>query len=64
MSGQDTGWRTQNRVQKPANWWLRPRPSTVIQAGDVLIAAGYAEGEADFESLASGTPQETPDEES
>jgi uncharacterized protein with PhoU and TrkA domain len=26
----------------------------VIKAGDILIAAGYAEGEADFESLASG----------
>jgi uncharacterized protein with PhoU and TrkA domain len=51
-------------VIRRANWWLRPRPSTVIQAGDVLIAAGYAEGEADFESLASGTPQETPEEES
>ena len=35
-------------------WWLRPRPDTVIKAGDVLIAAGYAEGEADFEALASG----------
>lgn len=51
-------------VIRRANWWLRPRPNTVIQAGDVLIAAGYAEGEADFESLASGNPQETPDEES
>lgn len=51
-------------VVRRANWWLRPRPSTVIQAGDVLIAAGYAEGEADFESLASGTPQETPEEDS
>ena len=37
------------------NWWLRPRPTTVIKAGDILIAAGYAEGEADFETLASGS---------
>jgi uncharacterized protein with PhoU and TrkA domain len=51
-------------VVRRANWWLRPRPCTVIQAGDVLIAAGYAEGEADFESLASGIPQETPEEDS
>jgi uncharacterized protein with PhoU and TrkA domain len=51
-------------VIRRANWWLRPRPSTVIQAGDVLIAAGYAEGETDFESLASGIPQESPEEES
>ena len=34
-------------------WWLRPRPDTVIKAGDILIASGYAEGEADFEALAS-----------
>ena len=41
-------------VIRRGNWWLRPRPSTVINAGDVLIAAGYAEGEEDFESIASG----------
>jgi uncharacterized protein with PhoU and TrkA domain len=41
-------------VIRRGKWWLRPRPSTVIKAGDILIAAGYAEGEADFESLASG----------
>jgi uncharacterized protein with PhoU and TrkA domain len=34
--------------------WFRPRPETVIKAGDVLIASGYAEGEEDFEELASG----------
>jgi uncharacterized protein with PhoU and TrkA domain len=37
------------------NWWLRPRPSTVIKAGDILIAAGYAEGETDFETIVSCT---------
>jgi uncharacterized protein with PhoU and TrkA domain len=37
------------------NWWLRPRPTTMIKAGDILIAAGYSEGEADFETLASCT---------
>jgi uncharacterized protein with PhoU and TrkA domain len=36
------------------NWWFRPRPDTLIKAGDVLIASGYAEGEADLETLASG----------
>lgn len=41
-------------VIKRGNWWLRPRPNSVIHAGDILIAAGYAEGETDFESLASG----------
>ena len=38
-------------------WWLRPRPDTVIKAGDILIASGYAEGEADFEALASGAKE-------
>jgi len=34
--------------------WLRPQPNTVIKAGDVLIASGYAEGEEDLKKLASG----------
>ena len=34
--------------------WLRPRSDTVIKAGDILIASGYAEGEEDFKELASG----------
>ena len=42
-------------VIRRGNWWLRPRPDTIINANDILIAAGYAEGEKDFESLASGT---------
>jgi len=33
--------------------WIRPKPDTVIQADDVLIASGYAEGEEDFINLAS-----------
>lgn len=41
-------------VIKRGKYWLRPRPDTMIRAGDILIAAGYAEGEADFEVLASG----------
>jgi uncharacterized protein with PhoU and TrkA domain len=45
-------------VIRRGNWWLRPRPDTVIKAGDVLIASGYAEGEADFEALASGVRKE------
>ena len=42
-------------VIRRGNWWLRPRPDTEIKADDVLIAAGYAEGEADLETLAAGT---------
>jgi len=33
--------------------WVRPHPRTVIQAGDVIIASGYAEGEEDLRRLAS-----------
>jgi uncharacterized protein with PhoU and TrkA domain len=41
-------------VIRRGNWWLRPRPNTVIHADDVLIAAGYAEGEEDLESITAG----------
>lgn len=34
--------------------WLRPKPETVIKAGDILIASGYAEGAEDLTKLASG----------
>ncbi len=49
-------------VIRRGNWWLRPRPDTVIKAGDVLIASGYAEGEADFETLATGVKPQTNEE--
>ena len=41
-------------VIRRGKWWLRPRPNSIIKEGDILIAAGYAEGEDYFESLASG----------
>ena len=34
--------------------WLRPQPSSIIRAGDLLIASGYTEGEEDLRRLASG----------
>ncbi len=34
--------------------WMRPRPGTRIQAGDVIIASGYADGEEDFRRLIGG----------
>ena len=49
-------------VIRRGNWWLRPRPDTIIYAGDILIAAGYAEGEADLETLASGKKEPTKEE--
>ena len=38
-------------VIRRGNKWLRPKPKTILQAGDVLIASGYAEGEEDFKKL-------------
>lgn len=35
--------------------WMRPKPSTVLQEGDVVIASGYAEGEEDFKRLLGGS---------
>lgn len=34
--------------------WIRPKPNVPIEAGDVLVASGYAEGEEDLAKLASG----------
>jgi uncharacterized protein with PhoU and TrkA domain len=33
--------------------WERPKPETIINVGDVLIASGYADGEEDLRKLAS-----------
>jgi len=38
---------------KRGDKWLRPKPETVIEAGDTLIASGYAEGEEDLRKLTS-----------
>ncbi|UCH69980.1 MAG: PhoU family transcriptional regulator [Candidatus Bathyarchaeota archaeon] len=34
--------------------WLRPKPDSMVRAGDLLIASGYKEGEEDLRKLASG----------
>jgi uncharacterized protein with PhoU and TrkA domain len=34
--------------------WIRPRPGTILRAGDVIIASGYSEGEEDFVQLLTG----------
>jgi uncharacterized protein with PhoU and TrkA domain len=49
-------------VIRRGNLWLRPRPDTDIRSGDILIAAGYAEGEEDFESLAAGAKERSNEE--
>lgn len=40
------------------NKWIRPRPDTVLMAGDVVIASGYSEGEEDFKRLLTGNNSE------
>ncbi len=40
-------------VVKRGDKWIRPTPSLKVNAGDVLIASGYAEGEEDLKRLAS-----------
>jgi len=38
---------------KRGDKWIRPKPDTVIEAGDWLIASGYTEGEEDLRKLTS-----------
>jgi len=38
---------------KRGDKWIRPKLDTVIEAGDLLIASGYTEGEEDLKRLAS-----------
>jgi len=38
---------------KRGDKWIRPKPDTVIEAGDLLIASGYTEGGDDLKKLAS-----------
>jgi uncharacterized protein with PhoU and TrkA domain len=40
-------------VIKRGDKCIRPKPDSKIQAGDILIASGYAGGEEDFKKLAS-----------
>jgi len=36
------------------NQWMRPRPTTRLEPGDLVVASGYSEGEDDFKQLLSG----------
>lgn len=40
-------------IRRGSNW-IKPKPSTVILPGDVIIASGYSEGEEDFKQLVTG----------
>jgi uncharacterized protein with PhoU and TrkA domain len=45
-------------VIRRGNRWMRPKPSTTIQSGDVIIASGYADGEEDFLKFVGGMKQD------
>ena len=50
-------------VIRRGNKWMRPKPSTVLEAGDIVIASGYADGEEDFRKLVGGDGEQVlPDE--
>jgi uncharacterized protein with PhoU and TrkA domain len=42
-------------VIKRGEKWVRPKGDSLIQAGDILVASGYAEGVDDLRKLASPT---------
>ena len=53
---EETGWWV--LVIKRGDKWIRPKASTVLEEGDVLIASGYADGEEDFKySVTSEKPK-------
>ena len=35
--------------------WVRPKASTIVEAGDILVASGYADGEEDFKQVVTGS---------
>lgn len=41
-------------VIRRSNRWIRPKPTTMLFPGDVIIASGYSEGEEDFKQLVEG----------
>ncbi len=49
---EETGWWI--LVIKRGDRWLRPKASTAVEEGDILVASGYADGEEDFKQVVSG----------
>jgi uncharacterized protein with PhoU and TrkA domain len=49
---EETGWWV--LVIKRGDRWIRPKASTVPEAGDLLIASGYSDGEEDFKQVVAG----------
>jgi uncharacterized protein with PhoU and TrkA domain len=49
---EETGWWI--LVIKRGDKWVRPKASTVIERGDILVASGYSDGEEDFKQVVRG----------
>jgi uncharacterized protein with PhoU and TrkA domain len=49
---EETGWWI--LVIKRADSWVRPKASTIVEEGDLLIASGYSDGEEDFKQVVTG----------
>ncbi len=49
---EETGWWI--LVIRRGDGWVRPKASTTVEEGDVLIASGYADGEEDFKQVVTG----------
>jgi len=49
---EETGWWV--LVIKRGDKWVRPKASTTVEAGDLLIASGYSDGEEDFKQVVTG----------
>lgn len=49
---EETGWWV--LVIKRGDRWVRPKATTVVEAGDLLVASGFSDGEEDFKQLVAG----------
>jgi uncharacterized protein with PhoU and TrkA domain len=49
---EETGWRV--LFIKRGDKWVRPRATTTLQSGDLVVASGYSDGEDDIKQLLTG----------
>jgi uncharacterized protein with PhoU and TrkA domain len=52
---EETGWWV--LVIRRGEKWVRPKATTVIEEGDLLVASGYSDGEEDFKQVVAGGPE-------
>jgi len=52
---EETGWWV--LVIKRGEKWVRPKATTVVEEGDLLVASGYSDGEEDFKQVVAGGPE-------